>query len=302
MQNTKIVIMGNGKIGEAILHLLNQASATKHDKCLIDIYDNDPLKNKSGKTLKDCTTNANFVFLCLPSWHTGQALLEIKPFLKKNTIIISVAKGLEAISKNSIDELIEKNLKKQKYALLSGPMFAEEIINNEKSFAVLASTDKNVFAEISKLFVSSNLKLEYSKKVHSVAMAGVLKNVYTLIVSIIETIEKSKNVKGYISAEAINEMLQISKILKLDKKIILGVSGLADFVATSSCEYSQNKKTGVEICTAGVASTKSEGLISLPSLLLLLGKKSKKLPLLSLAENILIKKEDAKKETEKFFE
>ena len=118
MQNTKIVIMGNGKIGEAILHLLNQASATKHDKCLIDIYDNDPLKNKSGKTLKDCTTNANFVFLCLPSWHTGQALLEIKPFLKKNTIIISVAKGLEAISKNSIDELIEKNLKKLSFIFI----------------------------------------------------------------------------------------------------------------------------------------------------------------------------------------
>lgn len=303
MKTRKIVVIGNGEIGKAILYLLNKSSLGSDKKTInyiIDIYDKDSSKNTSGKTLKECLINADFIFLCIPSWCVKQSLSEIKPHIKTKTILISVAKGIDISSKRSVDELIEAKLKNAKYALLSGPMFAAEIMQGKMSFAVLASKNRKIFDEISKLFADTKLKLEYSKEVHSVAISAVLKNIYTLIVNMINISQKGNNVKGYLCSRAVGEIIEIMKILKLDCKTNLGTSGLGDFIATVSSIYSQNRKAGEEIFTKGKPSIKSEGLTSFPPIIKMLGKKSKKLPLLSLAEKILIKNKNSKIEIEKF--
>lgn len=297
--NQKILIVGNGKIGQAIYHLLKSNSANK--KHAIEVYDRDIQKNKSGKTLDECAEGANFIFLCIPSWAEEEVLLEIGEHIKSQTILIPLSKGLNVASKKSMDELIEKDVKNAKYALLSGPMFAYEITEGKMSYAVLASKDKSVFNKVSALFLGTKLKLEYARDVHSVAISAVLKNIYTLGIGIVEGSGEKNNTKGFLSALAIKEMMQIIKILKLNESILLGTAGVADFIATSSSEHSQNRRLGKEIFEQGSATFKSEGFMSLASLLKMLGKNSKKFIFLSLIERIIINKKDPRKEIEKFF-
>ncbi|MEI7426351.1 MAG: hypothetical protein WCK16_05540 [Candidatus Moraniibacteriota bacterium] len=294
----KILIVGNGKIGQAIYHLLKSNPANK--KNIIEIYDKDITKNKSGKNLSDCSKNANFIFLCIPSWVEEEVLLEIVEHINSKTILIPLSKGLNIASKKSMDELIEKDVKNVKYALLSGPMFAFEICEGKMSYAVLASKDKIVFNKVSELFKYTKLKLEYEHDVHSVAISAVLKNIYTLGIGIIEGSGERNNTKGFLSAVAINEMVAIIKIIKLNEHIVLGTAGVADFIATSSSEHSQNRKLGKEIYEQGCATFKSEGFVSLASLLKMLGKNSKKFAFLSLIERIVINKKNPKLEIEKF--
>lgn len=296
----KITIIGNGQIGNAILHLLKESQKNQAKKYLIEIYDKDDSKNISGKKLKECLSDTLFVFLCIPSWHLDKLLKEISLYTKRETILISLSKGIDATSKESVDELIEKNAKKIKYALLSGPMFAKEIMSDKMSFGVLASKSKNTFKKVDELFQDTKLKLEYSKKVHSVAISAVLKNVYTLAISIIDSSLEDNNTKGFFSAKGIMEMQEIMKILKLDRKIILGTAGLGDFFATVSSEHSQNRKVGTEISIKGSTSLKSEGLISLPPLISIIGKKYKKLPMLCMLERIVVESKDAKIEISNF--
>ncbi|MEI6580983.1 MAG: NAD(P)-binding domain-containing protein [bacterium] len=296
MKTKKITVIGNGQIGQAIVFLLNKNT----EKNTIEIYDKDNLKNESKKTLKDCLVDTDFVFLCVPSWHLTETLMEIKNDIKPETILISLSKGMDVSLIKSVDELIEKNIKKARYALLSGPMFAKEILADKMSFAVLASKDKQVFKKVSNLFGNTKLKLEYSKKVHSVAMSAVLKNIYTLAISIIDSSLDDNNIKGYLSVKALKEMEQIMIMLRLDKKILFGTSGLGDFVATVSSEHSQNRKVGTDISTKGNTSLKSEGLVSLPPLISKIGKKYKKLPMLCLLEKIISEKKAPKMEIENF--
>ncbi|MEK7572651.1 MAG: NAD(P)-binding domain-containing protein [Patescibacteria group bacterium] len=293
----KITIIGNGQIGQAIIYLLNK-SEKKHT---IEVYDKDNSKNESHKTLKECLNGTNFIFLCVPSWCLKETLKKISENkIDSQTILISLSKGINASSKESADEMIEKNIKKAKYALLSGPMVAKEILKNEMSFAILASKDKKVFEKVSKLFEGTKLKLEYSKNVRSVAFSGILKNIYTFAISIISNSPADDNLKGFLSAKAIKEMKQIMAILGLDKKIIVGTSGLGDFIATLSSKYSQNKKVGIDISTKGGTFLKSEGLISLPPLISIIGKKYKKLPMLYLLEKVILEKKDSKTEVNNF--
>jgi len=200
-----------------------------------------------------------------------------------------------------MDELIEKDVKGAKYALLSGPMFAFEICDGKMSYAVLASKDKIVFSKVSKLFKNTKLKLEYAQDVHSVAISAVLKNIYTLGIGIVEGSGEKNNTKGFLSAIAIREMIGIIKILKLNEHIVQGTAGVADLIATSGSEHSQNIRLGKEIFEQGSATFNSEGFVSLASLLKMLGKNSRKFAFLSLIERIVINKKNPKLEIEKFF-
>ena len=302
MEKQKIVIVGNGQIGNAILYLLQEAEKSNGENYLIEIYDKDPGKNLCGKTLKECLTDTDFIFLCLPSWHLNKLLKEISLNAKKEALLIPLSKGIDATSCETVDELVEKNARKTKYALLSGPMFADEILSDKMSFGVVASKNKKNFKKIVELFQGSKLKLEHSKKVHSIAVSGVLKNVYTLAISIIDNSLKGNNTKEYFSTKAIMEMEEIMKILNLDKKIILGTAGLGDFIATISSEYSQNRKVGSDIGIHGNTSLVSEGLVSLPPLIKIIGQKYKKLPMLCMLEKIVLEKKDVKTEIDKFLE
>jgi glycerol-3-phosphate dehydrogenase (NAD(P)+) len=299
MKKNKILIVGNGNIGQAIFYLLNSNPLNK--KFTIEVYDKNSTKNKSKKALKDCATGANFIFLCIPSWVEEEVLLKIKPFLKRETILISLSKGINMATSKSVDKLIESDVRNAKYALLSGPMFAVEIKKGQMSFAILASKNKTVFEKVSKLFTGTTLKLEYAQDVHSVAISGVLKNIYTLLFGIVDGFRESNNVKGFLATQSLKEMMQIMKILKLNEGMILEISGLGDFIATCESQYSQNRKVGIEIYKKGHTILKSEGLISLPLLLKMLGQKTKNLPLLSLLEEIIVNKKDAKNELKKFF-
>jgi glycerol-3-phosphate dehydrogenase (NAD(P)+) len=292
----KILIIGNGQIGQAIYFLLNKNKTKKN----IEIYDNDETRNESKKSLKECLVDVDFIFLCIPSWFLSETLKEINKNIKSNTILISLSKGINADTKETVNLMIEKNVKNIKYAMLSGPMFAKEIIKDKMSFAILASKDKKVFERVKELFKNTKLKLEYSKDLDAIALSGVLKNIYTLAISIIDCSIEDNNIKGFLSTKAVKEMQEIMKILKLDKNIILGTSGLGDFIATVSSEHSQNRKVGADISTKGHTNLKSEGLISLPPLISKIGKKYKKLPMLCLLEKIIIEKKDSKKEIEKF--
>ena len=296
MDTKKITVVGNGQIGQALIYLLNKSG----NKYIIEIYDKDETKNESHKTLKECLVASDFVFLCIPSWFLKETLIEVSNCITSETILISISKGLNANSCESVDQMIEENAKNNKYALLSGPMFAKEILKDKMSFGVLASKNKEVFEEIAALFKNTKLKLEYSKKVRAVALSGVLKNVYTLVISIIDSSLEDNNVKGYFSARAVKEMQEIMGMLWLDKKIILSTSGLGDFVATVSSEHSQNRKVGTDISTTGKTSLKSEGLVSLPPLIKIIGKKYTRLPMLCMLERIIIEGKDSKTEINNF--
>ena len=289
----KIVIIGNGQIGHAILHLLKR---TDHN---ILVWDKDHAKNLSDKRLDEILPDTDFLFLCIPSWFMEEALSEISLAVEPKTILISLSKGINAISHRSMDELIEGELPDNRLALFSGPMLAAEIMNGQGSSAIVAAKKKETYEEIVELFAGSKIKLEYSNEVHSVAISAALKNIYTLLIGMLDGLGEGDNTRGYFFARAVNEILEIMKILKLDEKTALGVSGLGDFIATASSEYSQNRRAGEEIAKKGFSSKRSEGLVSLPSILKFIGTKKKNLPLISMFERIIIENKSAKTEVEK---
>ncbi len=255
----QITILGAGEIGQAIKSsLLDGVSSV--------LWDKQPGKVPEQKSLAEIIPASQLVFLCIPSSAVRGALGEIKPLLAESTVVISLTKGIEAQTGKFIYEVFDEFLLPEQYALLSGPMLAEELATGKGAAGVVATKNPHLPEILSTLFKPRHLRLEFSAHVRSVALAGVLKNIYAVVLGLADGLGYGNNMKGLLVSQILPETQLISEQLSIHQGIMAGTAGLADFVATAFSPYSLNREAGMKIAQ-GQEAPKSEGIIALPLLL-----------------------------------
>lgn len=283
-----VVIIGAGRIGQAFKHLCEARAES------VSLFDADTSKVPDQKPLSETIPAADVIFLCIQSFAIRDVLAEIKPLLKPEALIVSLAKGIERESFKTLDIVIPECLAPQQpWGLIIGPMLAEEILQNQGSAGVFAGSNPSECATLSSLIDPHNLSLECSDDVHGVALAGVLKNIYALSLGIADGIGWGANRKGWLITRAIREMRDIIEILGGDPNTADGPAGLGDLIATGSSPHSRNRATGEQIVKTGEMNPLSEGYISLSSLKKLLGDQTNNFPILSTLIAIIENKEDS---------
>lgn len=293
----KIVIIGAGEIGVALGDLLAKLG---HQ---VSWWDSASDKVPNQRPLVDIVPEAEFVFCCVPSWGVRQALVGIYPHLSKESIVLSVTKGVEKDTHKLINELLKELLPSdQPFALLSGPMLAEELNKDNYGFGVIASDRPEVGDKVRELFAGSRIKLSFSNDLRSVAIAGVLKNIYTFAIGFSDALGWGDNAHGWLAVQSMNEVEAIFSRLKLDRLVASGPAGLGDFIATSTSSGSRNKQAALEIIATGKITNQSEGAVSIESVIFLLGGDTGGLPLLRTLADIILDRADARTVFSQFIE
>jgi glycerol-3-phosphate dehydrogenase (NAD(P)+) len=285
----EIVIIGGGEMGQALAGVLRQAK-----DAAVHVWDIRP-EVSDAQSKEELMAAAEAMFLCIPSAAVRETMQAIAQHHKQQPIVISLAKGIEEGSLKTMDEIVGETQDASHVALLGGPMLAEEIVLGQPAVGVLAA-NKETFDRLQPLFAGSNIRLEYAADVHSVALAGVLKNIYTLIIACAAALRLGDNYNGWLLALSCQEMAGIMQALGADGAAAYAAAGLGDLIATSSSPYSKNHQAGIEIAKLGESSITSEGLRSLPRMISLLGDKADQFPVLKALENIIINKASAQKE------
>jgi glycerol-3-phosphate dehydrogenase (NAD(P)+) len=285
----KVGIMGAGNFGSAIASIL---AVNKH--VAVTLWDSDPAKLPDQQSLADVVRDASFLFLCVPSWSLREAAASILPHMQDGAIIISPTKGIEQGTLKTSDEILtELFADRATVALLHGPMLATEITEGLPSFATVASKSKDAFDRIAQLFAGSTLTLEHSTDLHGVALAGVLKNVYSIGLGMTEAMRLGSNFRGWFVRAASREMAHIMIFCGAEGETAYTSAGIGDLVATGLSPYSRNCKVGHEIVQSGECSTVSEGGESAPQLMAILDRASVTAPLARAIANIVAGKADA---------
>jgi len=280
-----IAIIGAGEIGQGILNSLDPKN-----KILISDRNLDKIPNLV--TAEEAVKDADLVFYCVPSSGVRPAIVSTAPLLKETSFVVSLTKGIEAQSGLFIYDLFDTFVDPMRFALLSGPMLAEELGSGKGAAGTVASRNSQIFDLLKTVFKPNYIKLDYSNDVKSVALSGVLKNVYSLLFGISDGLGFGNNIKGLLVSKFLLESEAISKKLKMSEKIFLGESGFADFIATAFSPLSLNRQAGMEIAKGNKAWAKSsEGENSLPVLLKMLGDSSD-LPALSAIKDIFLENKE----------
>lgn len=280
----KIAIIGAGEIGLALGRVLRAKG------CQLKFWDKNPqvlaLLGGGELGVREVVAEAEAVFMCVPSWAMREALLCVTPYLPKRAVVISLSKGIEAATLKRMDELLKLLLaKSQPWGLLSGPMLAEEISEGMFGAGVIVSSSPKTVQAIKELFTGTNLVGQISTDVAGVALSGVLKNIYALALGVAAGLKLGDNARGSLIVLVLAEMKKIVALLGGKQETVMGPAGLGDLIATGFSAHSKNNEVGRELAARKVSDLASEGLASLSSVIILLGDKYKKFPILrSLSE------------------
>lgn len=263
----QVLILGAGALGTAL------ARAIPKERGQVYFWDIDESKCPGGRLpLEQLVPAADWVFLCVSSWAVRSALAPVSALIRPTTTVVSMAKGLESPTGKTVYEICTEVLPpKQPLAVLGGAMLAHEIGAGLPGMGVIACADDAIAANLLALFQGSALQLSWSSDARSVAMSGVLKNVYALALGIGDGLGLGSNARGWLFAQAVKEMLEIGKLLRVDAQVLLSVAGIGDLVATGLSTDSKNHSAGVELARTGRTGIACEGIMSLPSVLQLVG-------------------------------
>jgi glycerol-3-phosphate dehydrogenase (NAD(P)+) len=247
----QITVIGAGEMGTA----LGKALEASND---VFWYDRNREKAKRYHPLEQ-VFGSELVFLCVPSKALKDVLSKAKPMLNSNTGVVCLSKGMDEQGR-TVDAIVQEFVEKSKYALLAGPMLAEELVLNKTTIGILACKDQVFFHKVEAVFRGSQIKLEYTNDVAGTAISSVLKNIYAMALGMAEASGWGINLKSWLVAQILKEMIIIADDFGGKHSTVLGPAGVGDLVATGFSSYSQNFQVGKDLALMGQSERFSEGL------------------------------------------
>lgn len=189
--------------------------------------------------------DAAIVFLAIPSVVVVSYVNSIKPFLNPDALLVNLAKGF-GNDRETITTVLGRQVV-NRVCTMKGPTFAREMINHIPTSMTVGSEDESVYALLNEVFSGTSVHTDYSNDVTGVEILSILKNIYAIIVGIVDAHFDSPNLRFMIFTRAFNEMRQVLLRFGGKQETMFRYCGIGDFGLTSLNDLSRNRTLGLLI-------------------------------------------------------
>lgn len=192
---------------------------------------------------EECLPDATYIIHAVPCQYSRIFLEGVKDNIPTGTPILSVSKGIETSSLGFMKDVLKAVLGEDRpLAFLSGPSFAQEIIEGVATAVVIASDDLDLAQDLAFLLSDGNFKCFTSKDVIGVEIGGAVKNVIALGAGMCEGLGLGTNALSGLVTRGCNEMRRLGLTFGARPSTIAGLSGEKEFLIylayfISHCEY-----------------------------------------------------------------
>lgn len=193
--------------------------------------------------------NANLHLVVVPSHVFGSTLEKIKPLLPAQAKLCWATKGLEPESGRLLIDVAHDKLGEQhKYAVLSGPTFAKEMVNGLPTAISLSSEDTAFATEISELLhCEKKFRVYTNSDFVAVQLGGAIKNVVAIGAGIADGIGFGANARTALITRGLVEMTRLAVALGAKPNSMMGMAGLGDLILTCTDNQSRNRRFGLAL-------------------------------------------------------
>lgn len=203
-------------------------------------------KNLQASSDKNTIKNADILFVALPSSVIIETLVKLKPFLKDDVLIVNLSKGL-FVGGVTIVDAIKDTLNTDNVVTLKGPSFAIEVMEHADTLLTLGYTRKQQYELINKIVKNTSIHLDQTTDIRGVEMLSVLKNIYALVIGVVDAKYNSPNTRFMILTKAFSEIRIILRSLEGAEDTLFLACGFGDFCLTSLNDLSRNRTLGLLI-------------------------------------------------------
>jgi glycerol-3-phosphate dehydrogenase (NAD(P)+) len=190
---------------------------------------------------------ADVVVIAVPSQHVRSVIRRIRRDKIHHKAFVTVAKGIETKSHQTMSQVIHQELGKIKLAVLSGPTIAREVALKMPAAASIASTNRALATRMRLIFETPYFSLFESDDVTGVEVGAAIKNVIAIAAGIVEGLGFGSNTRAALFARGVAEMARLGHAMGARRETFMGLSGLGDLATTCLSPHSRNRSLGEEI-------------------------------------------------------
>ena len=253
-----ITILGGGSWGTA---MANNLSAQHNilmyirddERCNdINIYHENKRYLKGYKLPENIKATADItkalenkiIINAIPTQNIRSMLEKSAEYFNKDSVIVNLSKGIEKTTGKRISEVFAEFLPENRYAALSGPSHAEEVIENMPTSIVIATQDEDLSQELQSILTNDCLRIYRNTDLIGVEFGGAVKNVLALGIGMIDGLGYGDNPKAAMMTRGIHEMVRFCIEMGGDRNTLYGLAGLGDLIVTATSRHSRNRKAG----------------------------------------------------------
>ncbi len=197
--------------------------------------------------LKNTVFDKDVILLSVPTHGVREVLDSIKAYVKKEQIIVNVAKGIENETLLRVSEIVKEFLPENSFVCLSGPSHAEEVALDIPTTVVSSSDDISSSEYIQDVFMTSKFRVYTNPDLIGVELGGALKNIIAVAAGISDGIGYGDNTKAALMTRGISEMARLGKEMGASLDTFWGLSGIGDLIVTCTSMHSRNRRAGILI-------------------------------------------------------
>ena len=194
--------------------------------------------------------DARLVIMAVPSDRFRRNARRIAPWLAPDAVIVSVTKGLERPGALRMTEVLAQELpagSPDRFATLSGPNLAGEIIRGQPALTVVASSGEDARNLVQDTMMTPAFRVYTSDDVVGVELGGALKNIIALAAGIADGLNGGANAKAALVTRGLNEIGRLGIAAGARLLTFAGLAGLGDVMATCNSPLSRNRRVGEEL-------------------------------------------------------
>ncbi|OEC97330.1 MULTISPECIES: NAD(P)H-dependent glycerol-3-phosphate dehydrogenase [unclassified Rhizobium] len=261
--NERIAVIGAGAFGTALAAVIaltgrsdvtlvgrkaglmaDLATDRMHDAVLPGIALPDSLKFSAEA---DAVSDAGIVLFAMPSQAQADAARHYGPYLAKDAIVVTCAKGIDKVSGDLLTDMLERELPQHAIAVLSGPGFAADIAKGLPTAMAIAAADMAVAERLAQAISGPTFRLYASDDRIGVQLGGALKNVLAIACGIVEGRGIGDSARAALISRGLAEMSRFVAAKGGKAETVRGLSGLGDLVLTATSHQSRNLRFGIAL-------------------------------------------------------
>ena len=261
-----VAVIGGGSFGTALADLLarlglqtklwfrDAAQAVKteesrYNKKYLPDYEIFP-SIKVSADLIYCLEDSEWALFAVPSQSLRTVLEQARPHLinqsAKKPIVIA-CKGIEkgtlyTMAEVAIDVLGDEW--RQHIFALSGPSFANEIVQQQPTAVTLAGTNEDLCEQIARAFFCENFRVYTTSDIVGVELGGALKNVIAIAAGAVIGLNLGNNSRAALITRGLSEITRLALAKGANPITVSGLSGLGDLILTCTGSASRNRTFG----------------------------------------------------------
>lgn len=198
----------------------------------------------------ECLKGAELVVCAAPSFAVRETGEKISPWLRPDTVLVSVSKGIERDTNLRMSQILREtagDMCQGGIVALSGPSHAEEVGLRLPTGCVAACPELDAARFVQEAFMNDCFRVYTSYDIVGVELAAALKNVIALCCGICAGMGFQDNTKALLMTRAMAEITRLGEHMGGARRTFGGLAGMGDLIVTCTSMHSRNNRAGILI-------------------------------------------------------